>query len=313
MRLYQKIALIGTAIASIIVGGYLINRNSLPVHQNQFQDSAYHYLVDDFTAKRLRNTESPLFDFNDPTIQEVYDKAKGTAVANVIPRDIQSNKDIVNAVSRHLSQYGNISLIIISGAGCHIWGATPTLEDRFDAEYISITPKKLNLGNVMNSGDYSGNKTEPERIEKAKKSVSVQLIRDLGVVRHMGYRNLEDYMKNISNFDGAKNIVVGMEETGLHEQYSNQDTKLIYQTLSSFIEQFKPKSILYIGEDLFSENMRRDFDNGTLTQTDFLTGEPYYQTQFLNRARGLNISVEFASFGRQRTPSLTDRLKLFRI
>ena len=95
----------------------------------------------------------------------------------------------------------------------------------------------------------------------------------------------------------TKNIVVGNEETGLHDQYTNQDNKPIYDILSSFIEQFKPNSILYIREDLSSENMRRNFENGNLTQIDVFTGEPYYRTQFLNNAKELNIPVEFASFG----------------
>ena len=297
MKLYQKIVLIGTAIASIVAGGYLISRNTSPVHQNQFQDSAYHSLVDDFTAKRLHNIESPLFDFNDPAIQEVYEKTKKTAEANVIPRDVQSNKDIVNAVERHLSQYGNRSLIVISGAGVHIWGATHTLEDKFDVEYISITLKKLDLEDVMDSEIYFGNETKNEKVEKAKKSAGIQLTRNLGVARHMGYRNLEDYMKDISDFDGAKNIVVGMEETGLHDQYDNQDSKPIYGTLITFIDKFKPNSVLYIGEDLHSENMRNAFENGTLDSTD-RAGNPYYRTQFLGKAKELNIPVEFASFGR---------------
>lgn len=286
--------LVGTAVAAVLTGS-LIYRNREISHENQFQTSAYHYLVDDFTARGLHNLQSPLFDFTDSTIGQAYEEAKNSAVPRVFPQDVQSNYEIVDAVKRHLAQYGDRSLIIISGAGVHIWGATNTLEDKFDAEYISITPEKLDLEDVMDSEIFLRDETPSEKIEKA--SANVQLTRALGVVKHMGYRDLEDYMRAISDFDGAKNIVVGMEETGLHDQYGNQDKKPIYRTLTAFIERFKPNSILYIGEDLFSENMRRDFKNGNLTQTDF-NGDPYYRTQFLNRARGLNIPVEFASFGR---------------
>ncbi len=287
MKSYKNILLIGTAIASICAGS----------PQNKFQDSAYHYLVDDLATKRVYNIPSPLFDSSDPEIQEVYDEAKKSAEPKVIPRDIQSYNDIVNAVERHISHYGDKSLIIISGAGVHIWGAAPTLEDRFDAEYISVTSKKPGLEDIMDNEIYSGNENKSEKIQKTKECIKNQLIRALGVVRLMGYRTLEDYTEDISDFDGAKNIVVGMEETGLHHLYVNKDKKPIYETLTAFTERFKPVSILYVGEDLYSENMRNDFNNGTLPQ-NYFSGEPDYRTQFLTRAKELKIPVEFASFGK---------------
>ncbi len=296
MKPYQKIILIGTAIVTVLMG-CLSYKNGEIIPRKHFQNSAYHYLVDNFTVRGLHNLQSPLFDFDDSTITQTYEQAKNSAIPQVFPIDTQSNYSIIDAVERHLVEYGDRALIIISGAGVHIWGATNTLEDKFDAEYISITSKKLDLENVMDSEVYFRDESQSEKIEKAEASLDVQLTRGLGVVKHMGYRDVEDYMRDISDFDGAKNIVIGKEETGLHDQYTNQDNKPIYDILSSFIEQFKPNSILYIREDLPSEDMRRNFENGNLTQIDVFTGEPYYRTQFLNKAKELNIPVEFASFG----------------
>ena len=293
LKLYQKIGLVGITIASILLGG-CINRNKESI---KFQDQAYHYLVDEFTTKNLYSTQSPLFDFNDPVIRQCYEETKVTAKPEIIPRDTQSNYDIEDAVKRHLDKYGDRSLIIVSGAGWHIWGATKTLEDKFDAEYISITPEKLDFNDFIDSEFIYDN--EPKKqIEEAKESTKVQLTRGLGVIRYLGYDTLEEYIQDISDFDGARNIGVGLEETGLHCQYNNQDRKPIYQTLTSFIKKYKPNSILYIGEDLCVGSIREEFKDGTLTQTDFFTGEPYYRTQFLNVAKQLNIPVEFASFGR---------------
>ena len=310
--------LLAGIVAATVLTESLIYKNREISPESQFKNSAYHYLVGEFTEGGFHNLQSPLFDFNDPSIRDVYDKVKKTVEAKVIPRDIQSNNDIVNALKKHLSNYGNRSLIIISGAGCHIWGATPKLKDRFDAGYISITQKKLDLGDVIGQSIYFRDETGNNKVETAKKIVEIQLTRDLGVVRHMGYRTIEDYMRDISDFDGTKNIVVGIEETGLHPQYHNK-TKLIYQILSAFIEGFKPNSILYIGEGLFSESMKREFEKGQGTK---FMGKHEYRELFLIKAKKLKIPVEFASFGRDDTDSffkiivrqpgeLSDSLSLF--
>ena len=293
MKLYQKILLIGIGIGAILRGSFIYKNRKIGC-ENQFQSSAYHYLVNEFKDRGLHNIQSPLFDFNDPTIKEVYNKLKNRVKPEVSARDIQSNYDIENAVEKHLEKYGNRALIIIFGAAYHIWGATNILEDKFNAEYISITPKKLDLEDIMDDEICFSNEAPSERIEKAKKSIEIQLTRCLGVVKHMGYKDSEDYMKDISDFDCAKNIVVGIEETGFHWEYDNQASKPIYEILTTFIERFKPKSILYIGEDLFSESMKRNFEEGL--KTEFM-GEPQYRELFLTKAKKLKIPVEFASFG----------------
>lgn len=209
-----------------------------------FQEQDFYYLSSEFEKRGLCNKESPLFDFNDLAVREAYEQAKLVAKPRVIEADMESSRHIEETVKKHLEFYGGRSLIIISGAGFHIWEAARNLENKLDVSYISVTPKKLNL------------KEHAER----KEAIREQFTRALEVVRFLGYESLEDYFNRGSYFDKPRGIIVGIEETGLHLEYNKDDFKGIYRVLTDFIDRFQPRSILYFRENLsFETSPHKDF------------------------------------------------------
>ncbi len=258
-RIAKEIGLCSMAAASLFLGSCSLERKQIV--KKFFQDEAYYYLVNVFEKKGLCNTKSPFFDFNDLMVRESYEQAKSAAKPRIIKEDLESNRHIEETVKKHLGFYRGRSLIIISGAGFHIWGATKTLENRFNAEYISVAPKKLNL----------------KRFANGKEVTREQFTRALEVVKYLGYDTLEDYFEEVSDFNEAKNIVVGIEETGIHAEYKEEDFNQVYNILTDFIHKFHPRSILYFRENLFFENNSHK--------------------RFLNKTSELRIPVELASFG----------------
>ncbi len=227
--------------------------------EGAFNDVAYHYLVNEFTEKGLHNLDSPLFDFDDLEVRNAYDKVTEGSRAKVISRDITGNKNIRGSVLRHLERYGDRSLIIISGAAFHIHGAISYLENNFNAEYISITPRKLNFNDVLEFGKIFTFNSNQEKIQNAKESLEIQLQRGSEVIKNYGSRNLKSFISEISDFDDAANLVVGIEETGMHSLYAEEDFKPVYDVLSKFVETYNPESILYLREGPSSPKSAKNF------------------------------------------------------
>jgi hypothetical protein len=230
--------------------------------ENTFSNEAYYSLVSQFSQSGLYNSPSPLFDFNDPKIIDAYDKTINTE-AKSISRDIKGVNNIVNAVESHIKKYKGQNLIIISGAAFHIYGAADYLEEKCNAEYISITPKKLDFRDILVYYGFPMGSSNKDEIEYARMELEIQFQRANGVVRNYGSDNLKTFVNEISDFGKAGNIVVGIEETGLHSLYTEKDFKQVYGILEEFIKTCKPTSILYLGEDFCTPKSKagKDFLN----------------------------------------------------
>ena len=88
--------------------------------------------------------------------------------------------------------------------------------------------------------------------------------------------------------------MVGLEETGFHEIYSGEQKNRVYQLLAEFLIEYKPASVLYIGEDLSVENMRKEFESSFSSEQDLSQRD-----QFLLLLKKKNIPVNFGAFGRR--------------
>ena len=131
-------------------------------------------------------------------------------------------------------------------------------------------------------------------------ALEVQLTRDLGVVRYLGFDTLEEFVESISQFNRAKNIVVGIEEIGIHCIYPGFSDR-INQTLVDFLRKYRPTSILYIGEDI----------NVGGFEADYFGGEEL-KNSFLEKVRKLGIPIEFGMFeASKKSEPGVHKLKMF--
>ncbi len=249
--------------------------NQRIVDSSGFGNSACSFLTEELKRKGLHNLDSPLFDFSDEEVREAYSRAvkRGGMIHN---RDFEGKDKIETAAEGHLYTYGDRALILISAAAFHIYGAVEALEERFNAGYISMTPKKLKFSDVLEHNKMFGYTAEFE-LDKARETLEIQMRRANGASIRFGYRDLFDFVEKVSSFRYAKNIAVGIEETGLHDLYTEKETRQVYKILGSFVERFRPSSILF-----FTEGEVFDGDRG--------------RTGFLAKVESLRIPVEIAGF-----------------
>jgi len=224
-----------------------------------FEAGAYNYLASEFKRKGLHNLGSPLFDFSDREVREAYERASAQR-GLIHNRDFDGAGKIEFEVERHLYLHGNKTLILLSGAAFHIYGAVEVLENRFDAGYISVTPKKINLGDVLESNKIFKYPAESE-LGKAREMLEIQMRRANGISAEMGYGNLFGFVEKVSSDREAGNVAVGIEETGLHDLYTPGYTARVYDTLGTFLDRFKPRSILFLRESklFYPDRNREDF------------------------------------------------------
>ncbi len=262
----KKLALIG-----LILAGCAGNSKT---QLTKFEERAYSYLVDNFKDKGLYSGNFPLFDFQDKEVRGVYEKNK-ECPPWIIQRDEEAREAIKEKVEEHFEKYENRNLVLISGAAFHIYGVVEDLEDSFGGEYVSTTPRRLDMKGVIESNlifRYFGEK----ELEKARETLELQVKRANGVVRGYGYDDLEDFMTEISDFKNSQNIFLGIEETGLHNLYYSRMGK-VYEILGSFLEKYCPRSVLYLREEAY---FKPDQD----------------RELFLKKARKLGIPVEIKGY-----------------
>jgi len=253
------------------------------------------------------NSDNPLFDLSDERVRSVYQMLQTNTGAEAISRDTTSWDEIKECVEGHVSQYGDGALVIVSGAAPHIWGAIPYLEQQVGARYISATSHKLGIKLVAN-GDtmVKSNEGIKEKGEQeALNSIQVQIRRDLGVARNLGYDTIEAYLADRSNVQTLRNVIFGAEETGLHHLYSGERNKQLYDVLLDFVKEAKPKSILYISEDLNVQVIRSDFET---RKPEFMERLP--RDKIFNYAKNQGIPVEFGAFGRRDRENFAKFLKV---
>jgi hypothetical protein len=221
----------------------------------------------------------------------------------VIFRDTSSWEEIEGAVTEHLRKHGSGALVVISGSATHIYGAIPHLEKTSSIRYISATPIKLSIAAVQRDGA-SMDKSEG----KAFSDIKVQMGRDIGVTKTLGYNDIQSFLADREKARGAKNVIVGVEETGLHTVYNRgswEDKAAIYTALKAFVAQVKPTSVLYIEESLDVPEKQTDYAEPGMKR--FLDGEKWQKKEFglprrpwddfLIDTKNKGIPVAFAAFG----------------
>jgi len=248
-------------------------------------------------TRGFSNSDNPLFNLSDERVKSAYQRLQLDTKAEAISRDTTSWDEIKESVESHISKYGDRALVIISGAAPHIWGAIPYLEQRVGAKYISATSHKLGIDLVANDKYDEGTKEDKE--QKALDAIQVQMKRNLGVARYLGYDTIEEYISDRSNVQNPRNVIFGAEETGLHELYFGEKEEQLYKILLDFVKKANPKSILYISEDLNVENIREDFEKG---KPSFMGKLP--RDEIFDYAKSQGIPVEFGAFGHRDRQSL---------
>lgn len=275
--------------------------------QQSANPPAPRYSTDDLIA-RLKlggflNDSSPLYDMKDPRIVNTYAEAVKTTSPYVIFRDTSSWEEIEGAVTKHLKKHGSGALVVISGAATHIYGAIPRLEKTASIRYLSTTPIKLSIADIQRDGA-SLDKSET----KALADIRVQMGRNIGVLRTLGYRDIQSFLADRAKARDARNVIVGVEETGLHTVYNRgawEDKAAIYKALTEFVDLAKPTSILYIEESLDVAEKQADYAEPGMKR--FLESEQWQKKElglprrpwddFLIDAKNKGIPVFFASFG----------------
>ncbi|OGJ17902.1 hypothetical protein A3K73_04675 [Candidatus Pacearchaeota archaeon RBG_13_36_9] len=260
-------------LAGVVLAGCAVPQAR--VETPGFEAGAYNYLTDEFIIRGLHNLGSPLFDFNDREVREAYERASAQR-GLIYDKDFDGAGKIEFEVERHLYLHGNKTLILLSGAAFHIYGAVRTLE-KLNTGYISITPRKIKFGDVLESNKIFKYPAESE-LGKAREMLEIQMRRANGISAEMGYGNLFGFVEKVSSDKKeAGNIAVGIEETGLHNLYTSEYTGRVYSAFGDFLERFHPRSILFLRENMFFYE-----DKG--------------REDFFKKAKKLGISVEISGF-----------------
>lgn len=246
------------------------------------------------------NEMKPLFDLDSPEVLSAYTASARETTAHATSRDTTSWKEIQDSVSKHLSQHGDGTLVVLCGAAFHIHGAIPDLEQSASLRYLSTTPIKLDLEDVRID--------DPNRpADKTLGTLRLQMDRANGVAKTLGYRDLLAFMEARARFTEGRNIAVGIEETGLHSIYLRQkgrSQRRLYSVLKAFLKKSPPKSILFIRENFSAGEMEARF-----TETDMKAFQAADRSRispgpervpwedFLIFAKGLGIPISFGAFG----------------
>lgn len=249
------------------------------------------------------NDHSPLFDLKDPRIMDAYDQAVKRTSPHAIFRDTSSWEEIEGAVSEHLKKHGPGALVVIAGAAPHIYGAIPRLENAESVRYISATPIKVSIADFQRDRG-SSKVSEAEALEDIK----IQLSRTIGVLKTIGYDDIQSFLADRAKIRGAKNTIVGVEEIGFHSVYSRglwEDKVAVYDALKEFVERAKPTSVLYLEEALDVAEKQADFAEPGMKR--FFKNERWQKKElgfprrpwddFLIDAKNKGVPLAFAAFG----------------
>ncbi len=254
-------------------------------------------LVEKLRQRGYLNDDKPLFDLNDPKISAIYRRAIAETRAAAIRRDTTSWQEIQEAINSHLKQYGPGALIILNGAAQHIYGAIPSLQESLSIRYISTTPIKLTIADVQRS-----NMDDPSETA-ALDDFKTHIDRAIGVVKSLGYQDIEMFLAASRKTQNASNIAIGVEETGSHTIYYRDDCreqKILYGILTEYLKEARPTSVLFIGEDLNVNDKMSTFS----TYEKYLENEQDHKLflglpadDFLVLAKQMRIPVAFGAFG----------------
>ena len=258
----------------------VVNQSDISLLERELQEGGF------------SNLDNSLFDLTDERLRLAYQELKTTTKPEAYSRDTTSWDEIREFVGAH-TYHTSGTIIIVSGAAPHIWGAIPDLEKMVGARYISATSHKLGVDLVANEDLMIkfDNETPEQKSRKALDKIQVQMRRALGVVKSLGYDTIEDYIADRNNAQNPRNVILGAEETGLHGLYLGKRDDQLHKVLFSFIKKVKTTSILYIHEDLNVENMRRTFEKGSSIR------DKIPRDEIFDYAKTKSIPIEFGAFG----------------
>jgi len=241
-------------------------------------------LKDLFAKEGFFNNNEPPYDFSDPLVAQMYKELQQTLSSEVPKSHASASRQIETAVKKHLKHHhGDNALIIINGAVDLIRGAIPNLEQDYGATYIFLTQAKASSKLVLEEDVNTATQKE------ALKAIKEQMTLDLGIVKYLGYNNIEEFLEGRQGAVEGKNIIVGIEKTSYYDISSRDSDKRIYNILEEYINKIQPESILYIGQQFHVEGSRDIFKSkGSVI---------YPRSKFLiYAAKEKNIPVEFDTF-----------------
>ncbi|MBI5623796.1 MAG: hypothetical protein HY924_08465 [Elusimicrobia bacterium] len=214
-------------------------------------------LIEELKGGGFLNDGLPLYDLRDSAVRREYDAAVLKAPAHSGIRDKASWEDIKAVVTKHVAKHGQGALIVAMGAGTHMYGAVPELEKTAGIRYISATPLKLKVSDIQIPGrELIGS----EDILLLRTQIDMSI----GVVKELGYRDLQSFLAARSLVKNPANIMIGVEETGLHHLYDRGDQiekRVLFGILMNYLANTRPATVLCIGESWDAEEEAARFSD----------------------------------------------------
>lgn len=225
-----------------------------------------------------------LFDLNVPGMHEMYDGIVGSQKPEAISRDTTSFSEIDRSVRASHAKHGGDAVVVLSGAYRHMIGGISRLQGDFNIKYVPVGGMQIST-----ETDDWGKKVTADQLR-------VQMERDIGVAKHLGFPTMEGARATIEMQPHDPNkptlVIVALNETGLHSLATYRDAGArVYPELEQIIGgmDVKPSFVSYIGEDLFVENIKQ------IVTADRVDNYP--RNAFLQRIYQSGIPVEIGAFG----------------
>lgn len=236
----------------------------------------------------LKGQGNELFDLAAQGMQELYDESGRTAPEHIDSRDTTSFQEIWDSVRHAVRKHPGDGIVIVSGAYPHIIGAITELQKDFNIEYVPVGERQISTQTIYHGTEETGT----ERIK-------MQMERDFGVTKHLGYESMEDARTAVEStpHDLAKQtlVVVALHETGLHglDVYGKASVGRTCAKLEDIIKTLdqKPSFVSYIQEGGYVEKMRR-----TVTEPEL---DEYPAFALLQKIHRTGIPVEIGAFGHE--------------
>jgi hypothetical protein len=235
----------------------------------------------------LKTENNELYDLSVPKTKQIYDKAVRIQRAAATSRDTTSFVEIETNVRAASVKYKGDGIVILDGAYPHMIGAIRDLQKDFNIYYIPIKDAQI-------STETYDQFSQSKRV--TVKNLEVQIRRDIGVTKYLGFDTMEAIRKAIDSepfsFSKPTLVIIASNETGLHhlKPYYDADTNA-YEGLEKIIGKMrdKPAFIQYIGEDLSAGSLRKDVMK--------LIPEKLPRNAFLQKMYKTGIPVEIGAFG----------------
>jgi len=237
-----------------------------------------HNDIENFSS--LAGEGNELFDLNVQGMREMYDGIVASQKPEAISRDTTSFSEINRSVRASHTKHGGDAVVVLSGAYPNMIGGITRLQSDFNIKYVPVGGMQIS--------------TETEKVSADQ--LRVQIERDIGVTKHLGFQTMEDARASIEIQPHDPNkptlVIVALNETGLHglATYRDAGTR-VYPELEQIIGNMdvKPSFVSYIGEDLHVENIEQTV---TANRVD-----DYPRNAFLQRIHQSGIPVEIGAFG----------------